>query len=136
MHLSETKIREIESIASKFKVNPDLLVEALLNVGLKKTKSEEPKQLTPEEKVKAIEEEALNKGWTYAQLWAEPKYKRYDLMGLICFVDDKTTIGEVTEKHIALLHEKPIGVPVVLNFYNLDIEQPWKEIKKNLDESK
>ena len=128
MYLSETKIKKIELIASKFKVNPDLLIEALLDVGLKKTKQEKPKELTPEEKVKAIEEVALNKGWTYEQLWATSNNTDYSKKGLIYFIEEDTTIGEVTEKHIGLIHERTVGGPVIHNFYNMNINQPW--IKK------
>jgi len=128
MQLSPTKIKQLESIALKLKVNPDLLLDALLDIGIKKKTNRvvEPiRKRTPEEKVKAIEEEALNKGWTYEQLWKIPKYKNYSEMGLICFIDDHITIGEVTEKHIVLLHERPVGGPVINNFYNMLVEQPW-----------
>ena len=131
MQLSSTKIKQLEFIASKLKVNPDLLLDVLLEVGIKKKKINrvEPiKERTPEQKVKAIEEEALNKGWTYEQLWKKPKLKVYPDMGLICFVDETTMVGEVTKKHIALIHKKPVGEPVILNFYNKNVEQPW--IKK------
>ena len=101
-----------------------MLVDALLDVGLKKTKSEKPKTLTPEQKIKAIEEEALNKGWTYEQLWAIPNNSDYSKKGLIYFIEDNTAIGEVTEKHIALIHERPVGGPVIHNFYNMNINQP------------
>lgn len=133
MHLTKTKIEKLELIASKFRVDPNLLLDALLDIGLKKTKrknTEVPKKLTPEQKVKAIEEEALNKGWTYEQLWCIPPHKRYEHMGLICFIDNRTTIGEVTEKHISLIHEKPVGEPVIRNFYNNKAEQLW--IKKGI----
>lgn len=127
MQLSPVKIRQLESIALKLKVNPDLLLDALLDIGLKKRSKKEEKviKLTPQQKVKAIEEEALNKGWTYEQLWKMPKYKNYSEMSLICFLDDYTTIGEVTEKYIVLLHERPVGGPVINNFYNILVEQPW-----------
>ena len=133
MHLTKTKIKKLEFIALKFRVDPDVLVDALLYIGVKRSKRkniENPRKFTPEEKVKAIEEEALNKGWTYEQLWCIPPHKRYDVMGLICFVDKNTTIGEVTEKHISLIHEKPVGEPVIRNFYNNKAEQPW--IKKSI----
>ncbi len=138
MYLSKTKIEKIELIASKFKVNPDLLVEALLDVGLKKKETKQSKQellkkLTPEQKVKYIEEEALNKGWTYEQLWAITNNTDYSKKGLIYFVEDGTTIGEVTEKHIVLIHERTVGVPVINNFYNMKVEQPW--IRKTHDNS-
>lgn len=130
MQLSPAKIKQLESIALKFKVNPDLLVDALLDVGLKKRSKKEEKiiKLTPQQKVKAIEEKALNKSWSYEQLWKIPKHKNYSEMGLICFLDDYTTIGEVTEKYIVLLHERPVGGPVINNFYNMNVMQPW--IKK------
>lgn len=129
MYLSETKIRKIELIASRFKVNPDLLVEALLDVGLRKTKAEKPKKLTPEEKVKAIEEEALNKGWTYKQLWATTNNSDLSKKGLIYFVESDTTIGEVKEELITLIHERPVGGPVIHIFENkYSDKRPW--IKK------
>ena len=128
MYLSETKIRKIELIASKLSVNPDLLVDALLDVGLKKTRPDKPKKLTPEQKVKAIEEKALNKGWTYEQLWAVTNNSDYSKKGLIYFIEDNTTIGEVTEKHLGLIHERTVGGTVIHNFYNMNINQPW--IKK------
>lgn len=116
MPLSVTKIRELEILALQLRTDPDTLLNALISLGFeesKKGKVENIQKLTPEQKVKAIEEEALNKGWTYEQLWCKPNYKRYDLMGVICFVDDKTIVGEVTEKHISLIHEKPAGGPVI-----------------------
>ena len=122
MYLSQTKIKKIELIASKLSVNPDLLVDALLDVGLKKKEAKQPKQElkkpTPEQKVKTLEEEALKKGWTYEQLWATSNNTDYSKKGLIYFVTDGTTIGEVTEKYIGLIHERPVGGPIIHNFYN------------------
>ena len=130
MPLSVIKIRELEILALQLRTDPDTLLNALISLGFEETKQskqkeilEEVKKLTPEEKVKAIEEEALNKGWTYEQLWKRPKFKNYSEMGLVCFIEDKTTVGEVTEKHIALIHERPVGGPVILNFYNMNTEQ-------------
>ncbi|MBI3589831.1 MAG: hypothetical protein HY094_00435 [Candidatus Melainabacteria bacterium] len=80
-------------------------------------------------KVKAIEAEALSKGWAHEQLWHIPDYPRYDQMGLICLVEDYTTIGEITEKHIALIKERTVGDPITNYFYNMKVEQPW--ITKN-----
>ncbi|MBI3590135.1 MAG: hypothetical protein HY094_02000 [Candidatus Melainabacteria bacterium] len=130
MSLSQYKIKELEFLASGLKLEPDTLVEALISLGFKEPKQkevvvEEVKKLTPEEKVEAIEEEALNKGWTYAQLWTTTTNSDYSKKGLVYFVTDSTTIGEVTEKHIVLLHERPVGVPVINNFYNMLVEQPW-----------
>lgn len=123
MPLSPYKIRELEIFANKLNTEPDRLLDALISFVLADPKS--VAIATPEEKVKVIEEEAISKGWTYDQLWKRPKLKNYPEMGLICFIDDKTFIGEVKEKHISLVHEKPIGEPVILNFYNNKVEQPW-----------
>ena len=133
MSLSQYKIKELEFLASGLKLEPDTLVEALISLGFKESKQkeivEEVKKLTPEEKVKAIEEEALNKGWTYEQLWATSNNADYSKKGLIYFVADSTTIGEVREKHIGLIHERTVGGPIIHNFYNMKVNQPW--IKKN-----
>ena len=63
MQLSLYKIKELEFLASGLKLKPDTLVEALISLGFKEPKQkeivEEIKKLTPEEKVEAIEEEAL-----------------------------------------------------------------------------
>jgi hypothetical protein len=132
--LSPVKVKQIEQIANIFRLEPDRLVDALIKVGFeipeeKKANFEpQPIKLTPEQKVKAIEEKALNQGWTYKKLWNKPKTRDYSEMGLICFVDDLTIVGEVTNKHISLIHEKPTAGPVILNFYNNKTDQPW--IKK------
>ena len=134
MLLSQQKVKELESLASKLSIEPDLLIDALISIGFTEkhavNEAQTIKSPTPEQKVKAIEEEALNKGWTYEQLWCIPPHKRYDQMGLICFVEDHTTIGEVTEKHIVLIHERTVGGPVIHNFYNNKVEQPW--IKRSI----
>jgi hypothetical protein len=78
--------------------------------------------------MKGIEGEALNKGWTYKQLWANPNNSDYSKKGLICFVNEGTIIGEVAEKYIALIHERTVGGPIIHNFYNMLVEPPW--IKK------
>jgi len=126
MSLSIYKIKELEVFASKLNTEPDRLVDALISFVFEKP---EPIRLaTPEEKVKVIEKEALDKGWTYEQLWKRPELNVYPEMGLICFIDDKIMIGDVKEKHISLIHERPVGVPAILNFYNNKVKQHW--IKK------
>lgn len=134
MLLSKRKVDELELLALKLNIEPDMLLDALISIGFTEkysiNETQTAKFPTPEEKVKAIEEEALNKGWAYEQLWKKPKLKVYPDMGLVCFVDEATMIGEVTEKHIALIHNKPVGKPVILNFYNKNVEQPW--IKKSV----
>ena len=131
MPLSTYKIRELEMFASKLNTKPDKLLDALIAFVFAEPQPIE--LITPEEKIKAIEEEALRKGWTYEQLWKRPQFKNYSEMGLVCFIEDKTFIGEIRENYISLVHEKPIGEPVILNFYNSKIEQPWiakiKELK-------
>ena len=117
MPLSTYKMQELELFAKRLNTEPDKLLDALISFVLAEPKSIKP--TTPKEKVKAIEEEALNKGWTYKQLWATSKNTDYSKKGLIYFIEDYTTIGEVTEKHIALIHERPVGGPVVHNFYNM-----------------
>ncbi len=118
MLLSKQKVNELESLALELNIEPDILVDALISIGfidknLEADKANVVKLLTPEEKVKAIEEEALNKGWRYEQLWCKPNYKRYDLMGVVCFIDDKTIIGNVHEESIGLIHERTTGEPVI-----------------------
>lgn len=130
MPLSTYKIKELEVFASKLNTKPDKLLDAL--IGFVFAEPKPIKLITPEEKVKSIEEEAISKGWTYEQLWKKPQLKSYPDMGLICFIDDSTFIGEVKEKYISLVHEKPIGEPAVLNFYNNRVDQPW--IVKNKKE--
>ncbi len=126
MSLSTYKMKELELFAKKLNTEPDKLLDALISFVFAEPKP--IKLTTPEEKVKAVEEEALNKGWTYEQLWKKPKLKVYPEMGLICFVSEDTMVGEVTEKRISLIHKKPIGEPAILNFYNNRVKQPW--IKK------
>lgn len=136
MLLSKNKVKELEFLASELQVHPDALLDILFSLGFKEKKEKQICEIrirSPEEKVKSIEEEALSKGWTYEQLWCIPPHRRYDQMGLICLVDNTTTIGEVTEKHISLIHEKPVGEPVILNFYNNKVDQPW--IKRKGDKN-
>jgi hypothetical protein len=132
MQLSIHKIRELELFAKKLNTEPDRLLDILISFAYV-----EPQQVrtsTPEEKLKAIEDEALDKGWTYEQLWKRPKFKNYSEMGLICFIEDKTFIGEITEKYISLVHEMPLGEPVIRNFYNSKVEQPWiNKVEKELN---
>lgn len=127
MQLSKAKIRQIEHIAGIFKLEPDRLMDALIKIGFDLPKNENQSApvriLSPEQKVKAIEEEALDKGWIYEQLWANAKW--HDKRGLVHYINDKTRIAEITEKHIALIHERPVGGPVIRNFYNMNVEQPW-----------
>lgn len=123
MRLSQTKVKQLEFIASKFKVNPDSLVDALLDVGLKNPKKKRIK--TPKEKVRAIEQEALDKGWTKEQLWDVYKYPRYDLRNVIYYLDDTSEICEVTEKYIAIKHYRSVGEPTILCIHNMKVEQPW-----------
>lgn len=123
MQLSPYKIRELESFAKRLNTEPDLLLDVLISFAYAEPQNVKPS--TPEEKLKAVEEEALHKGWTYDQLWKRPEFRNYSEMGLICFIEDKTFIGEITEKYISLIHEKPLGEPVILNFYNNRVEQPW-----------
>lgn len=126
MNLSQTKISQLEFIASKVKVNPDLLVDALLDVGLLKKKAKKSEKKSSVDKVRAIEQEALNKGWTREQLWNLNKYQRYDLHGLLYFVTDNTEIVEVAEKYIALKHSISVGKDcTVLKFYNSKVPQEW-----------
>jgi hypothetical protein len=129
MPLSTYKIKELETFAHKLNTEPDKLLDALISFVFSEPKQKEivkeVKKLTPEEKVKAIEEQALSKGWTHEQLWKRPKLNIYPEMGLICFIDSNTVIGNVTDKHISLIHHKPVGEPVILNFYNKNVEQPW-----------
>lgn len=132
MQLSIHKIRELELFARKLDTKPDKLLDVLISFAY--AEPQQARTSTPEEKLKAVEEEALTKGWTYEQLWKKPKFKNYCEMGLICFIEDKTFIGEITGKYISLVHEKPLGEPVIRNFYNSKVEQSWiNKVDKGLN---
>ena len=120
MPLSSYKIRELETFAHKLNTEPDKLLDALISFVF--LKSESIKLLSPEKKVKAIEEEALNKGWTLGQLWNIYKHQRQDLMGLIYYLDDNKEIIEVTEKYIAI---KYLNSGAVNKISNMNVEQEW-----------
>ncbi len=139
MLLSQTKVKELEFLASGLEIDTDTLVNALISIGFTEkclmNEAQIVKLPTPKEKVKVIQEEALNKGWTYKQLWANPNNTDYSKKGLIYFVEGNTTIGEVTEKHIALIHERTVGGTVIHNFYNMSVEQQWiKKINNGVSE--
>lgn len=75
--------------------------------------------------MQTIELEAYSKGWTHDQLWHIPNYPRYDQMGLICFVNNETTIGELNKNYITLVKKQPVGDPIISCFYNMQVEQSW-----------
>ncbi len=77
--------------------------------------------------VNAIKDRALSLGWTQAGLYQNRgrfKWLCGQDYGLVCFLGNGETIGEITRQSIEII--KPSGVHH--RFYNRDVNQPW--IKK------
>jgi len=77
--------------------------------------------------VKTIEERALTAGWTKARLYQNRgrfSFPCGEDYGLVCFLKNGQTIGEITERYIEIIGPPPNQS--VLRFYNPDAEQPWK----------
>ena len=83
-------------------------------------------------KVDAVRDLALSLGWSEALLYQNrgrfsfPCGQNY---GLVCFLDDQRTIGEVTRQSIEIIGPPPQENR--LRFYNPDVDQPW--LKKVAD---
>ena len=83
-------------------------------------------------KVDAIRDQALSLGWSEARLYQNRG--RYSFpcgqdYGLVCFLHDDRSIGEVTRQSIEIIGPPPQENR--LRFYNPDVEQPW--LKRNAD---
>lgn len=83
-------------------------------------------------KVDAIRDQALSLGWTDARLYQNrgrysfPCGQEY---GLVCFLYDDRSVGEVTRQSIEIIGPPPQENR--LRFYNPDVDQPW--LKKSAD---
>lgn len=76
--------------------------------------------------VESIRDQAINLGWSEPRLFQNRGRFRFPCgqdYGLVCFLDDGRTIGEVTERYIEIIGPPPSRT--VLRFYNPDVEQPW-----------
>ena len=77
-------------------------------------------------KVDAIRDLALSLGWSEARLYQNrgrysfPCGQEY---GLVCFLHDDRSIGEVTRQSIEIIGPPPQENS--LRFYNPDVDQPW-----------
>lgn len=76
--------------------------------------------------VGAIRDRALSCGWAESRLYQNRGRYRFPCgqdYGLVCFLGDGRSIGDVTEKHIEIIGPPPGRT--VMRFYNPDVEQPW-----------
>ncbi len=76
--------------------------------------------------VDAIRDKALSLGWSEPRLYQNRGRFRFPCgqdYGLVCFLHDGQTIGEVSEKHIEIVCVR--NNRNVLRFYNPDVDQPW-----------
>ena len=79
--------------------------------------------------VDAIRDQALSLGWSEARLYQNRGRFRFPCgedYGLVCFLDERKRIGEVTRQSIEIVGPPPNENR--LRFYNPDVDQPW--IKK------
>jgi len=85
--------------------------------------------------VDAIRDRALSCGWTESRLYQNRGRFRFPCgedYGVVCFLGDGRSIGEVTEKHIEIIGATP--GKTTLRFYNPDVDQPWiRKIEPELD---
>ena len=85
-------------------------------------------------KVDAIRDQALSLGWSEARLYQNRGRFRFPCgqdYGLVCFVDEKERIGEVTRRNIEIIGPPPRENR--LRFHNPDVDQPW--LKKTKSEN-
>ena len=83
-------------------------------------------------KVDAIRDQALSLGWSEARLYQNRGRFRFPCgqdYGLVCFVDEKERIGEVTRQNIEIIGPPPRENR--LRFHNPDVDQPWLKKTKN-----
>jgi len=84
--------------------------------------------------VDAIRDQALSLGWSEARLYQNRGRFRFPCgqdYGLVCFVDEKERIGEVTRRNIEIIGPPPRENR--LRFHNPDVDQPW--LKKTKSEN-
>ncbi len=85
-------------------------------------------------KVDAIREQALSLGWSEARLYQNRGRFRFPCgedYGLVCFLDERKRIGEVTRQSIEIVGPPPEEYRT--RFFNPDVEQPW--IKKKINDA-
>lgn len=73
-------------------------------------------------KVNAIRDQALALGWSEARLYQNRGRIRFPCRhdyGLVCVVDDKERIGELTPQYVEIIHPPPRESR--LRFYNPDV---------------
>lgn len=78
------------------------------------------------EKVDAIRDQALSLGWSETRLYQNRGRFRFPCgedYGLVCFVDAKERIGDVTRRYIEIIGPPPRENR--LRFHNPDVDQPW-----------
>ena len=78
------------------------------------------------DKVDAIRDQALSLGWSEARLYQNRGRYRFPCgedYGLVCFVDAKERIGDVTRQYIEIIGPPPRENR--LRFHNPDVDQPW-----------
>ena len=83
-------------------------------------------------KVDAVRDQALSLGWSEARLYQNRGRFRFPCgqdYGLVCFVDEKERIGEVTRRNIEIIGPPPRENR--LRFHNPDVDQPWLKKTKN-----
>ena len=87
-----------------------------------------PEAITAADKVNAIQDRALAKGWTADQLCNRNSRLRFPLgneHGLVCFTGPNQEIGEITEHYIEIIHSFGRNQTSILRFYNSQRLQPW-----------
>ena len=78
------------------------------------------------EKVNAIRDQAFSLGWSETRLYQNRGRFRFPCgedYGLVCFVDAKERIGDVTRQYIEIIGPPPRENR--LRFHNPDVDQPW-----------
>jgi hypothetical protein len=78
------------------------------------------------DKVDAIRDQAISLGWSETRLYQNRGRFRFPCgedYGLVCFVDAKERIGDVTRQYIEIIGPPPRENR--LRFHNPDVDQPW-----------
>jgi hypothetical protein len=81
-------------------------------------------------KVDAIRFQAIELGWTEAQLYQNQGRHRFPCgedYGLICFIGGDREIARVTESYIEIVHGIGTSRERVLKFHNSKVLQPWMQ---------